>query len=208
MVRLVDVIDTANLLTKYDEYEVEYDNKKHEYLMDDSDFEDLLSRVRNKDYVLQFVVNPKSGRSKFTRMSSGSQDVVMSAEDDEDIFAEELLLTSSALISLLSKIEELQDYDLGIISENEYLELQVGDSFYRIESASELDEVSIEVEPEVFEYVEDLNEDVYDELIDSGELEGEELDTVESGILKEALKTLAIGGLVRLGKKYLTSDKA
>ena len=61
----------------------------------------------------------------------------------------------------------------------------------------------IPVEDEVVEEVSDINDSALEEIED---IEFE--DTVEGGILSEALKTLAVGGMVRLTSKLLGKDVA
>ena len=93
--------------------------------------------------------------------------------------------------------------------------ITIGDNQYRIDynTAEE-----VEVPEEAVDEVTDIIEDTYDELGASGvdyeevsDLEVDNtgnLDVVEGGIIKETLKTLAIGGLVRLTGKLVGKDIA
>ena len=55
----------------------------------------------------------------------------------------------------------------------------------------------VEVDEDVIDQVDEANEEAYDEL------DVDTQDDVEGGIIKEALKTLLVGGLVRMGAKVL-----
>ena len=113
----------------------------------------------------------------------------------------EIVFTPAAILDLLSKIDEFKDFDLSLTeSLDGDLILQVGDSIYSLTSEDSTSE--IEVDDEVVDELENINEETYSELMDNGFATDEE--TIETGIIKEALKTLLIGGVVRLGKHYLT----
>lgn len=113
---------------------------------------------------------------------------------------EQLLLTPSALLSILVQVDELKDKNIQVVETLDgNLQVTIGDSNYEI---VEDDLVELEVPGEVVEEVEDLNESTY---VDLQECEEVELcDSVEGGILSEIFKTLAVGGLVRLTTKMLT----
>ena len=109
-----------------------------------------------------------------------------------------IVFTPASLIDLLSKIEELQDYDIGISETIDgQIQLNIGSSLYIIDTDSSTD---VNVDDRVVEQVEDTNLEAYENLDESVEVvvpgEGEE--PVESGIIKELAKTLLVGGLVRL----------
>ena len=128
---------------------------------------------------------------------------------------EETLFTAPAVLDLLRQIDELSDKDINIFDNDNFALITIGDSQYRIDYGSASD---IEVEDEVVEEVTDIVEDTYDELgaegVDYEEVNDIEVDeegnlnVVEGGIIKEALKTLAIGGLVRLTGKLVGKDIA
>lgn len=107
-----------------------------------------------------------------------------------------ILLTPAALVDLLSQVDELKDYDIGVTeSPNGDLQLQIGETTYSLNTQSAVDVV---VDEDVAEEVADINEEAYEELGDEVDME-----TVESGILKEIAKTLLVGGLVRLTGKLM-----
>lgn len=83
-------------------------------------------------------------------------------------------------------------------SDNEYIEVSIGEATYRIRPQ---DEVNVPVSVDDIDEVNDAADDTYDELVDNGYIENS--DEIESGLIKELIKTLAIGGMVRLAAKKL-----
>ena len=128
---------------------------------------------------------------------------------------QETLFTTASLLDFLSQIDELADKDIDVFDNESFALITIGDNQYRIDydTAEE-----VEVPEEAVDEVTDIIEDTYDELGASGvdyeevsdivEDEDGNLDVVEGGIIKEALKTLAIGGLVRLTGKLVGKDIA
>ena len=113
---------------------------------------------------------------------------------------QEIVYTPAALLDVLSQIDELSEYSLGLTEGIDgTIQLQVGDSYYSLE-LREADSVDVKLDEVDFEKVEEINESAYDSIIDV-----ETNEPIEGGLIKEALKTLLIGGAVRLGKKYLQS---
>lgn len=122
---------------------------------------------------------------------------ILSASEDNS----ELVFTPAAILDLLSKIDEFKDFDLSLTEGLDgSLQLRVGDSIYSLASDDSVAEIS--VEDEIVDEISDINENAYEDLINEGS--ATDIEDVESGIIKEALKTLLIGGVVRLGKHYLT----
>lgn len=112
---------------------------------------------------------------------------------------DELLFTPAAVLDLLSKIDELKDVDVGITETlDDRLQITVGDSIYEIEDDNATE---IQIDPPAMDAVIDTNQQAYENLEESGEVDM--LEPVESGILKEVAKTLLVGGLVRAGAKVL-----
>lgn len=113
---------------------------------------------------------------------------------------ENILFTPAALLDFLSSIDELSDLDIGITETmNGNLQVQIGSSNYEIDTSSA---TNLQVDEHTVDQIDDINQTAYEEL---SEDYGEEAfqEEVEGGIIKEALKTLLIGGLVRLGAKAL-----
>lgn len=106
-----------------------------------------------------------------------------------------ILFTPAALLDFLSSIDELKDVDVGITESPEGdIQVQIGDSIYNVDTSQATE---VEVDEEVVDQVDEANEEAYDEL------HADTQDEVEGGIIKEALKTLLVGGLVRMGAKVL-----
>ena len=117
----------------------------------------------------------------------------------------EILFTPAALLDFLSQIEELADKDIAVNEDGSSITVIIGNSTYEINKS---DAEPVEVEPDVVDEVSDINEFTYEELddVEYSELDDEEV--VEGGLIKEALKTLAVGGMVRLTSKLLGKDVA
>lgn len=109
-----------------------------------------------------------------------------------------LLLTPASLVDFLSQIDELSEKSISLYSDNEYIEVSIGEATYRIRPQ---DEVNVPVSVDDIDEVNDAADDTYDELVDNGYIENS--DEIESGLIKELIKTLAIGGMVRLAAKKL-----
>lgn len=109
-----------------------------------------------------------------------------------------LLLTPASLVDFLSQIDELSEKSISLNSDNGYIEVSIGEATYRIRPQ---DEVNVPVSADDIDEVNEAADDTYDELVDNGYVENS--DEIESGIIKELIKTLAIGGMVRLAAKKL-----
>ena len=117
----------------------------------------------------------------------------------------EILFTPAALLDFLRQIDELSDKDI-IVDENETaITVTIGNSTYNIEKN---DAEEVEVEDEVVDEIATINETTYEEIDDIEYEEISDEEVVEGGLITEALKTLAVGGLVRLTGKILGKDVA
>lgn len=113
---------------------------------------------------------------------------------------DELVFTPASLIDLLSQIDELKDVDVGITEAIDgSLQLQVGSSIYNIDDRQA---VEVSVDDLVVDQVNQANLDAYEDLVDSAEMIISQ-EPVESGPIKELIKTLLVGGMVRLAAKTL-----
>lgn len=113
----------------------------------------------------------------------------------------EFLFTPSSILDLLYQIDELSEYDIGISETlDDKLQLTIGDSVYEIEPSSENE---IVVEEDVIDAVEEINEEAYQDLIDEEGFEYNDQEPVESGLIKEAVKSLLLGGAIKLAAKML-----
>ena len=118
----------------------------------------------------------------------------------------EILLTPAALLDFLRQVDELADKDIAVDDTGSALNITIGDSSYSIDfNQAE----KVEVPDEVVDEVADINESTYEELDDVEYTEvPDDQEVVEGGIIKETLKTLAVGGMVRLTSKLLGKDVA
>lgn len=118
----------------------------------------------------------------------------------------EILLTPAALLDFLRQIDELADKDISVDETNSTLTVTIGESTYGIDlNQAE----TVEVPNEVVEEVADVADEAYDTMESEGiefteTTEGEEV--VEGGLISEALKSLLVGGMVRLTSKMLSKD--
>ena len=113
----------------------------------------------------------------------------------------EILFTTAGLIDFLRQIDELSDKNISIDETGESLTITIGDSVYGIDSNKIED---VKVPDEVVEEVAGITDEAYAELGEDGvEIDNPSEEPVEGGLIKEVLKTLAVGGLVRLTGKLL-----
>lgn len=112
----------------------------------------------------------------------------------------DLVFTPASILDLLNQIDELKDYDIGITETfDNKLQLQIGESIYEFE----LDDATEVTAPEdVVDSIESINEEAYADLVSEDGFEDTH-EVIESGLLKEAVKTLLLGGAIRMIKKLL-----
>lgn len=112
---------------------------------------------------------------------------------------DDVVFTPASVLSLLTKIDELKDVNIGMTETMDgKLQLSVGESVYELEP--EVD-TSVQVDDSVVDKIEDVNQQTYEDLAEDGEVELQE--EVTGGVLKEIAKTLLLGGMVRLTGKML-----
>ena len=113
-----------------------------------------------------------------------------------------IVFTTSSLLDLLSKIDELREYEIGIAETIDgQIQLTIGDSAYLIDTDNATE---VTVDDNVVETVDEANLEAYEGLDESVDVNiYEEGQPVESGILKELAKSLLLGGMVRLSGKLL-----
>lgn len=112
---------------------------------------------------------------------------------------ENIIFTPSAVLDLLTQIEELSDTNISMTETfDNKLQLEIGDSTYILsDDAAQV----VDVSSDVINKIEDVNQEAYQDLADAGTVDLQS--PVESGIIKELAKTLLLGGLVRLSGKLL-----
>lgn len=106
--------------------------------------------------------------------------------------AEEVIFTSAGLLDLLSQIDELKDYDMDLNDNNGDITLTIGDSTYSISKPTE----EVEIPEDALGEISDIADVAINNI-------SNEAEPIESGVIKEALKTLLVGGAVRLVAKIL-----
>ena len=117
----------------------------------------------------------------------------------------EILFTTASLLDFLQQIDELSDKDIILNEDDSAITVTIGDSTYTI---NKNDAEEVEVPDDVVDEVSEINETAFEELDDVEYSEIDEDEVVEGGIISEALKTLAVGGLVRLAGKIMGKDVA
>lgn len=106
---------------------------------------------------------------------------------------ENIIFTPAAVLDLLSQIDELSPYSISMEEYPGHIELVIGESVYKLPT-NMVEEV--EVDSDAVEDIEEINQTAYENFDDMSEY-------INSGIIKELLKTIAVGGLVRLTSKFL-----
>lgn len=115
--------------------------------------------------------------------------------------SQQILFTPAALLDLLSQIDELKDRDVGVVETADgRFQVKIGESTYTIDTSQATD---VEVPADVVDTVEDVNEDAYMNMEESGEIDITDGEPVESGLIKELAKSLLLGGMIRLSRKLL-----
>lgn len=117
---------------------------------------------------------------------------------------EQLMFTPAAILDLLSQIDELSDAPVGLSETiDNKIQITIGDSTYILECPSD---VSIDVEPEIIDTIDEVNLETYQDLIDSDTVEYiDDEEPVTGGIIKEGIKSLLLGGMIRFANKHLLS---
>lgn len=108
---------------------------------------------------------------------------------------DELVFTPSAVLGLLNSLEELADKEISFVENENSIDISIGSNTYNIKTNQATD---VEVSDAGLESVAEANDEGYAELEESGDLEFDDDEPIEGGIIKELVKTLYVGGLVRL----------
>lgn len=111
---------------------------------------------------------------------------------------DELLFTSASILHLLSSIEELKDKNIRLNETTSGIEITIGDSTYEINSD---DATDVQVEENVVEEINDITSEAYDDLSNDGV--DVNISDVEGGLIKELVKTLMLGGMIRMTSNML-----
>ena len=113
---------------------------------------------------------------------------------------DELVFTPSAVLHLLTEIDELKDKNISLSELSDgNIQISIGDSTYNILTKGNA--LEVEVDDEVIETVGEENVQTYEELVENDNIELSE--PVESGLLSGMVKSLLLGGMIRLAPKLL-----
>ena len=110
---------------------------------------------------------------------------------------EELVFTSASILDLLSSIDELKDKNINLTETESGISITIGESTYEINTANAIE---VEVDEEVVEEIDEVTSEAYSELSDNGV---DVQDEVEGGPIKELIKTLMLGGMVKMTANML-----
>lgn len=110
----------------------------------------------------------------------------------------DVMLTPSALLAFLNEIDELKDKEINFHESDDKISVSIDSNTYVLDASNSIE---VQVDTQSYNELETANEDGYEEIgEDIEEIEDED---IESGIIKELVKTLALGGLVRMTKHAL-----
>lgn len=115
----------------------------------------------------------------------------------ENIAEDTLVLTPSGLLTFLVEIEELEGENIYLSETDDGIVVTIGDSSYTLKSPAESE---ISIDSEAVDEIDEINEVGYDDIAEDLDESFENSEEIEGGIIKELVKTLAVGGLVRLTK--------
>lgn len=110
---------------------------------------------------------------------------------------DQLVFTSASILDLLSSIDELKDKNINLTETESGISITIGESTYEINTA---DAVEVEVDEEVVQEIDEVTSEAYSELSDNGV---DVQDEVEGGPIKELIKTLMLGGMVKMTANML-----
>lgn len=110
---------------------------------------------------------------------------------------DQLVFTSASILDLLSSIDELKDKNINLTETESGISITIGESTYEINTANATE---VEVDEEVVEEIDEVTSEAYSELSDNGV---DVQDEVEGGPIKELIKTLMLGGMVKMTANML-----
>lgn len=110
---------------------------------------------------------------------------------------DQLVFTSASILDLLSSIDELKDKNINLTETESGISITIGESTYEIDTANAIE---VEVDEEVVEEIDEVTSEAYSELSDNGV---DVQDEIEGGPIKELIKTLMLGGMVKMTANML-----
>lgn len=111
------------------------------------------------------------------------------------------MFTGSALLHFITSIDELKDKDISFIENDDSIDISIGDNTYRLMPQLENNADIIVTTPAAASDVEDIQQDEYDELIENEDVDVS--DNIEGGILTTLVKSLLLGGMLKLAPKLM-----
>lgn len=111
----------------------------------------------------------------------------------------DILFTPAAVLDMLSQIDELKDMELGLEEDDDFnLVFSIGDSRYEISGKKA---TQVHTDSTNYETAMDADDECLHDLAQKDKIDIQE--DVEGGIVKETIKTLLVGGLVRLTSRLV-----
>lgn len=111
---------------------------------------------------------------------------------------DQVVFTPAALLDFLSQVEELRSFDVSVSETPDgNIQVIIGDSVYSVDCS---DSEQVNVSSYAAEKVSDVNEEAYEDLVHNADADPVD---VQAGLIAEAVKTLAVGGLVRIAGKLV-----
>lgn len=128
---------------------------------------------------------------------SASQRVVSSQVADGEI-----VFTKCGLLEVLASIDELRGLDLELSDNGSSIELKVGNSTYTINNSAATE---VSAPEEVVEQIESIDQTTLEDLTDGEDASFNiaEQENVNAGILKHLVKSMLVGGMIRLLPKLI-----
>lgn len=198
-VRLMGIIDTINMIDKYD-VNYTYDTKRDEYIIPDDEYNRLLNSVKNKKYIENLKVGNGRMYGPNTPIAGPNRDVYGAEEDSS---SSQVVFTPAAVLDLLTQIDELSDKNISLSETLDgKIQITIDASSYIIESNTS----EIEVDDEVVEAIDDENTQAYQDIVDSGQadvIDDDDIEPIEGGMIKDFAKSLLLGGMIRFAGKHL-----
>ncbi len=164
---------------------------------------DTLCIVKDLDNAIEIANNLFQTQDEY--VIDASTDIMAADEVSENT---EILFTSAALLDFLCQIDELAEYGVSVEENGGDIKVKIGKSVYSVNSSDAQD---VEAPAEVVDEISDINDEAYDEIANTDYEQYPDIpedSPIEAGIISEALKTLAVGGMVRLTSKLLGKDVA
>lgn len=157
-------------------------------------------------YTAKQIISRKDLTKMRLKVNSSIIDEIKEPSSVNDNMPDDIVFTPASVLDLLLQIEELQDLDIGMDKDNSgNIIIKIGDSTYQISTDSATD---IKIPEEAVYTIQDTNEDTYNNILQEEDITDEDINSpIEGGIVKDALKSLMLGGMIRFAGKHLIDIK-